>query len=293
MHWKIGRYLLDLADPKIMGIVNITPDSFSDGGRYLDSKDALTHCENLLLAGADILDLGAESTRPGALPISQEEELARLTPILQEAVNFGVPISIDTIRPMVMKVALDMGADIINDVSSLRTPDATGSWHADQVIATHPSCGICLMHMHRDPTDMQIHHMKGKVTIQVRDFLHQQAERLLNLNVEKSRICLDPGIGFGKTLEQNFELLSNLKQLQMDQSEPYPMLLGFSRKASLRATIEKITPATTVLSMADFMVASTTAAILGIQNGAHIVRVHDVRETKQAVAIYNAMIAEK
>ncbi|MBY0467261.1 MAG: dihydropteroate synthase, partial [Burkholderiales bacterium] len=156
MHWQTSRFQIDLSRPKVMGIVNLTPDSFSDGGRFNGVAQALAHCEALLSQGADMLDLGAESTRPGAEVVPLEQELDRLLPVLSEAVKLGVPISIDTYKPEVMQAALDLGADIINDIWALRFPTVhAGARSAAEVVAAHPTCGVCLMHMHRDPQSMQ------------------------------------------------------------------------------------------------------------------------------------------
>jgi hypothetical protein len=171
MFWQTTRYSIDLTRPRVMGIVNVTPDSFSDGGRLADLSAALNHCERLLRDGAHILDIGGESTRPGAPPVPLEEELARVVPLVREAVRFGVPISVDTFKPAVMQAVLDLGADIINDIRALGQPGAV------EVVSRHPSCGICLMHMHRDPLTMQVLPMQGDVVPPVRAFLSQAAVR--------------------------------------------------------------------------------------------------------------------
>ena len=202
MHWQTSRFSIDLSRPRVMGIVNVTPDSFSDGGQHATSSAAMAHCEALLRDGADILDIGGESTRPGAPPVSLEEELARVLPVIRHAVTLGVPVSVDTYKPAVMQAALDLGADIINDVWALRwRSDASGKTGQD-VVAAHSSCGVCLMHMHRDPQTMQSAPMAGDVVPQVLSFLQQLALDLKGLGVDSTRICLDPGIGFGKTVRQ-------------------------------------------------------------------------------------------
>jgi dihydropteroate synthase len=190
-----------------MGIVNLTPDSFSDGGHHLHLSQALRHAEQLLQEGAGILDVGAESTRPGAEPVSLDEELARLMPFLREAVRWQVPISVDTYKPEVMQAVLDLGVDIVNDIWALRQPGA------ERVVASHPSCGVCLMHMHRDPKTMQINTMDGDVVSVVKFFLDERVQSLLRQGVDAARLVLDPGIGFGKSVAQNFQLLAHQSTL--------------------------------------------------------------------------------
>ena len=289
MFWQTSRFLLDLASPKVMGIVNITPDSFTDGGQYLDVHAALRHCEQLLSDGADLLDLGAESTRPGAQPLPTDEELRRLLPALREAVKLGVPISVDTYKPQVMQAALDLGADIINDVWALRWTDPSSAHtpaSGRQVVAAHPGCGICLMHMHREPQTMQLAPMVGDVVPQVTDFLILTAGELEALGVARQRIVLDPGIGFGKTVEQNFSLLA---QQQVLTSSGFPVLAGWSRKSSLAAVLGLAGPADSSGGPHPRMIASVAAALLAVERGAAVVRVHDVRETVQALAVLNAI----
>jgi len=280
-HWQTSRTRIDLSRPQVMGIVNITPDSFSDGGRHGSTRAALLHCEKLIRDGADILDLGAESTRPGAQPLSQSEELSRLLPVLREAVALGVPVSVDTYKPRVMQAALDVGADIINDVWALRWSDASDAVSAASVVARHPQCGVCLMHMHGNPLTMQVSPMAGPIVDSVRAFLQNAARALMDQGVDKARICIDPGIGFGKTVEQNFSLLAQQGRLT---DGGFAVLAGWSRKSSLGAVTGAATD--------DRVVASAVAAVLAVQNGAHMVRVHDVRETVQALQVLAAMRAE-
>jgi len=216
MYWQTSRYQIDLTSPKVMGIVNVTPDSFSDGGQQGSTLAALKHCEQLIRDGADILDIGGESSRPGAPPLSQDDELARVLPVLREAVRLGVPVSVDSYKPPVMQAALALGADIINDIWALRWRDETAGAQAlrgADLVAAHPKCGVCLMHMHREPQTMQVAPMQGDVVPQVRVFLEQSAQSLLALGVAKARIMLDPGIGFGKTVAQNFALLARQAEL--------------------------------------------------------------------------------
>ena len=272
MIWQTSRFAIDLARPQVMGIVNVTPDSFSDGGRYGSTAAALRHCEQLLKEGADILDIGGESTRPGSPAVALDEELSRVVPLVREAVTLGVPISVDTYKPEVMRAVLDLGADIVNDIWALRQPGAPAA------VAAHPQCGVCLMHMHRDPQTMQQAPMDGDVVPQVLSFLELQAHNLLALGVEKTRILLDAGIGFGKTVEQNFALLARHSELL---AAGYPLLAGWSRKSSLGAV--------TGLEVDQRMVPSVAAAVLAVERGASVVRVHDVRETVAALAVWSAM----
>ncbi|MCI4441758.1 dihydropteroate synthase [Tibeticola sp.] len=273
--WQTARFAIDLSRPKVMGIVNVTPDSFSDGGSHCDASAALRHCEQLLSEGADMLDIGAEATRPGAEPVPLEQELERLEPVLKDAVRLGVPISVDTYKPAVMQRALDLGVDIINDVRALQEPQAAVT------VARHPSCGVCLMHMHRDPQTMQVAPMEGDVVPAVRGFLAQAAARLRVLGVEAERIVLDPGIGFGKTVEQNFSLLARQGELL---ELAYPLLVGWSRKSSLGAVVAA--PGAVVPPPGQRLGASVAAALLAVERGAAVVRVHDVLETVQAIKVW-------
>ena len=268
MFWKTTRFEIDLATPKVMGIVNVTPDSFSDGSQQGNLTSALKHCELLLKQGADILDIGGESTRPGAQEVSLEEELQRVLPVVREAVRLNVPISVDTYKPQVMQAALDVGADIINDIWALRQKGAL------DVIAKHPSCGVCLMHMHAQPLDMQAHPMEGLAVPAVIGFLQERVQALLAHKVAKERIALDPGIGFGKTITQNFELLAHQSRLS---SLGYPLVVGWSRKSSLGAV--------TGCDIDQRLVPSVSAALLAVERGAQVVRVHDVEATVQALSV--------
>lgn len=272
MFWTTSRYAIDLTRPQVMGIVNATPDSFSDGGTHASTAGALRHCEQLLKDGADILDVGGESTRPGAPAVSLEEELARVLPVVRGAVAMGVPVSVDTYKAGVMQAVLDLGADIVNDIWALRQPGAAA------VVAQHPRCGICLMHMHRDPQTMQVEPMSGDVMAQTLSFLEHHADNLRALGVDLTRIVLDPGIGFGKTVEQNFTLLARQQALL---AAGYPILAGWSRKSSLGAV--------SGLDAPQRMVPSVAAAVLAVDRGARVVRVHDVRDTVAALRVWSAM----
>lgn len=286
MHWQTQRFLLDLTSPKVMGIVNVTPDSFSDAGAYAAPGAAQAHCERLLKDGADILDIGGESTRPGAVALPVAEELARVLPVVRHALTLGVPVSVDTYKPQVMQAALDLGVDIINDVWALRWADPQSALRGQEVIARHASCGICLMHMHREPATMQAAPMQGSVMPQVLSFLQLVTHNLRALGVEKSRICVDPGIGFGKTVQQNFALLAQQSELL---ALGYPLLVGWSRKSSLAAVTQRSLSAVATLDPVERMVPSVAAAILAVQHGAHVVRVHDVKQTVQALRVLGAM----
>ena len=272
MIWTTTRFDVDLTRPQVMGIVNVTPDSFSDGGHSATTALALHHCERLLREGADLLDIGGESTRPGSSPLPLAAELARVLPVVREAVLLGVPISVDTYKPEVMRAVLGLGADAINDIWALRQGDAL------QVVATHPRCGVCLMHMHRDPQTMQTAPMAGDVLAPVVDFLRDRAAALTAVGVAPTRIVLDPGIGFGKTVAQNFSLLARQRELL---ALGFPLLAGWSRKSSLGAVTGRELAS-------DRVSASVAAALLAVDRGATVVRVHDVRETVDALAIWQA-----
>jgi len=286
MHWQTSRYLVDLASPKVMGIVNVTPDSFSDAGAYAEPHAAQAHCDRLVKDGADILDIGGESTRPGAVPLTAEEELARVLPVIRHAVTLGVPVSVDTYKPQVMQACLDLGADIINDVWALRWRDPHMGVTGRDMIARHKTCGVCLMHMHREPATMQAAPMVGDAMPLVLLFLKHVTQDLRELGVEMSRVCIDPGIGFGKTVAQNFSLLARQNELV---ALGYPLLAGWSRKSSLAAVTQRSLSAVATLDPVERMVPSIAAALLAVQHGAHVVRVHDVKETVQALRVLAAM----
>lgn len=286
MIWQTTRFQLDLTHPRVMGIVNITPDSFSDGGAHATLPLALGHCERLLREGADILDIGGESTRPGAPTVPLEEELARVIPLVREAARLNVPISVDTYKPEVMQAALDAGADIINDIWALRWRAGPQGLDAREVVAAHAGCGVCLMHMHRDPQSMQVAPMEGDVLPQVRMFLQEEAQALRARGVQASRIVLDPGIGFGKTVAQNFSLLARQQELLQ---EGYPILAGWSRKSSLGAVASPAPGTAMPAGIHERMVPSVAAALLAVERGASVVRVHDVQATVQALKVLAAL----
>lgn len=270
--WQTSRFVLNLDQPLVMGIVNVTPDSFSDGGRHAGVSGAMAHAERLLGEGADILDIGGESTRPGSPAVPLEEELQRVLPVVREAVKLDVPVSIDTYKPEVMQAVLDLGADIINDIWALRQPGAR------EVVQAHGRCGICLMHMHRTPQDMHLEHMQGDVVSEVRDFLQAESHKLLAAGVDRRRIVWDYGIGFGKSLAQNFALLAGQQELL---ALDFPLLAGWSRKGSLGQV--------SGLPVNERMVPSVAAALLAVERGARVVRVHDVAQTVAALSVWKAM----
>jgi dihydropteroate synthase len=274
MHWQTSRHSIDLSRPKVMGIVNVTPDSFSDGGRFASTRSALAHCEKLIVEGAHILDIGGESSRPGTPPVPVEEELARVLPVLRDAVTLGVPVSVDTYKPEVMQQVLDIGADIINDIWALRRPGVL------ELVAGHPNCGVCLMHMHGEPRTMQRTPMEGDAVPQVARFLENVSHALVAAGVDRARIVWDAGIGFGKTVEQNFALLARQGELL---ASGYPLLAGWSRKSSLGNV--------TGLPVNERLAPSIAAAVLAVERGAHIVRVHDVKETLAALKVRAAMVS--
>lgn len=271
MFWQTSRFRIHLQLPQVMGIVNVTPDSFSDGGRYLDAAAAVAHAERLLAEGAHILDIGAESTRPGARTPDTAEELQRLQPVLAAAVGWGVPVSVDTSNPAVIRAALDMGVDIINDVRALQRPGALAA------VAAHPQAGVCLMHMQGEPGTMQQAPVYDDVLQAVRDFLRVRWGEARAAGIADERIVLDPGIGFGKTPAHNLALLRRQAEL-LDL--PRPLLLGWSRKSTLGLLTGK--PAD------QRQAASVAAALLAVQAGARIVRVHDVAATVDALKVWQA-----
>jgi len=273
MIWQTSRFDIDLETPRVMGIVNLTPDSFSDGGRHDSTQAGLRHAEQLLRDGAHILDIGGESTRPGSPAVPADEEWRRIEGFLREAVRWNMPLSVDTYKPETMQKALDLGVDIVNDIWALQQPGA------EAAVAAHPRCGVCLMHMHRDPQTMQKAPMSGDVLPEVAAFLTQRAGALRAAGVTQARIVLDYGIGFGKTVEQNFSLLARQRELL---TLGYPLLAGWSRKSSLGAVLARGGEAP---EPAQRQAASVAAALLAVERGARIVRVHDVRETVDALCV--------
>jgi len=272
MLWQTTRHRIDLSVPRVMGIVNVTPDSFSDGGHHQDARSAIAHCERLVAEGADLLDIGGESTRPGARSPSPQEELGRVLPVLRHALGLGVPVSVDTSRPELMRAALDLGADIVNDVRALARPGAL------DVLASHPQAGVCLMHMQGEPGDMQRAPHYDDVVAEVVAFLQERVRSCVAAGVDRRRIVVDPGIGFGKTADHNLALLARQCELQ---ALGLPLLVGWSRKS----TLGQITGRPVQARVA----ASVAAALLCVQRGASIVRVHDVAPTVDALKVWRAV----
>jgi dihydropteroate synthase len=271
MHWTTTRFTVDLLRPRVMGIVNVTPDSFSDGGRYAVAESALAHCERLLREGADILDIGGESTRPGARMPDVAEELRRVMPVLRGAVQLGAPVSVDTSRPEVIRAALDLGVDIVNDVRALRWPGAL------EAVAGHTRCGVCLMHTSAEPEIMQDAPHYNDVVAEVAHFLALRAQVVRGAGIDDARIVLDPGYGFGKSHEHNLSLLAGQDRL-LDLGRP--LLIGWSRKGTLGHLTGRVA--------SERLAASVAAALAGVQRGARIVRVHDVAATVDALAVWRA-----
>lgn len=269
--WQTTRFQLALTRPHIMGIVNVTPDSFSDGGQFMDTGRAMAQCERLIQEGADILDIGGESSRPGAPTLSVDEEWQRLEVVLKAAVSLGVPVSVDTCKAEVMCRALDLGVDIINDIRALETPGAM------EAVAAHGQCGVCLMHMQGDPATMQSNPNYPDVVAEVKHYLSGRMAALTAAGVANARITLDPGVGFGKTPAHNIELLQRQAEL-LDLGRP--LLLGWSRKSTLGHITGK--------PVEDRLVASVAAALAAVTRGARIIRVHDVGATADALKIWQA-----
>jgi dihydropteroate synthase len=265
-----GRFQLDLDRPLVMGVVNITPDSFSDGGKFFDAKAAVAHARRLADEGADILDLGGESSRPGALPVSVPEEIDRLLPVLEGLRDLKKPISVDTRRAEVMHAALRAGASMINDIEALTAPGAIEAVAKSQ-------CAVCLMHMKGQPATMQQEPHYDDVVVEVACFLKDRVEKAVQAGIARERIVVDPGFGFGKTVAHNLELLRKLPEIGR---LGFPVLAGWSRKSSLG----KITGR----AAEERLAGSLTAALLALQGGATILRVHDVKETRDVIAVWQA-----
>ncbi len=273
MHWQTTRYRIDLSRPRVMGIVNVTPDSFSDGGRFLQPGAAIAHAERLVGEGADMLDIGGESTRPGAQGPDRAEELRRLRPVLRAVLSFGVPVSVDSSDPAVIREALGCGADIVNDVRSLTRPGAL------EAVAAHPTAGLCLMHLRGEPRTMQaLEPVYADVVAEVRDFLRDRLSAARAAGIAETRIVLDPGIGFAKTPAHNLSLLRRQSELEVLGR---PLLLGWSRKSTLGLLTGR--PAQ------DRLAASVAAALLAVHQGARVVRVHDVAATVDALKVWSAI----
>jgi dihydropteroate synthase len=271
MIWQCGRFEFKLERPILMGIVNVTPDSFSDGGEHATADAAISHARELMAQGAQILDIGGESTRPGAQPVPVQHELDRIMPVIDALRDAGVAISIDTCKPEVMQATLDRGVDIINDVTGFRDPAAR------HVVANHASCGVCIMHMQGQPRTMQSAPHYEDVVSEVVAELGQTAQALETQGVDARRITLDPGFGFGKTLQHNYTLLRELSRLV---ELGYPVLAGLSRKSMIGAVTDR--------TVDDRVFGSVAAAVLAVISGSRIIRVHDVQATRDALAVWQA-----
>ena len=271
MYLHCGQFQLDLSRPLVMGIVNTTPDSFSDGGQHLQRDAGIAHAQRLIAEGADIIDIGGESTRPGAQPVGVQEELDRVLPIIESLRGAPVPLSIDTCKPEVMQAAIAAGVRMVNDINALQNTSAMNAVAASNV-------AICLMHKQGDPQTMQRQPHYTDVVAEIAEFLHGRIAAAETAGIGRERIVVDPGFGFGKTLAHNLALLRHLDRLR----EPgVPVLAGLSRKAMLGAI--------TGQDVNHRVTASVAAALIAVQRGASIVRVHDVRETVDALKIWNAV----
>ena len=273
--WRCGRFLFDFSKrkrPIVMGILNATPDSFSDGGKFRNATDAIAQAELMIQNGVDLIDIGGESTRPGAEPVELQEELDRVLPVIEVLKDCGVPLSIDTYKAETMRQALRAGVDCVNDIWALRQTDAL-----DAVMESH-DCGIVLMHMQRDPLTMQFNPEYQDVIAEVKQFLKDRTELLISKGISMERIAIDPGFGFGKSLEHNLKMLANFDDFN---TIGLPVLAGISRKSM----IGKITGKDTH----DRAAPSIAAAIMAADRGAQIVRVHDVAETVDALKLWEAI----
>ena len=273
--WRCGGFLFDFAKrqrPVVMGILNATPDSFSDGGQFRSSKDAIAQAERMINNGVDIIDIGGESTRPGSEPISLQEELNRVLPVIEGLKDCGVALSIDTYKAETMRQALKAGVDCVNDIWALRQVGAV------EAILDNSSCGIVLMHMQRDPQTMQFDPEYEDVIAEVTQFLSERTKYLVKKGVEKDRIAIDPGFGFGKSLEHNLNMLSNFEKFS---KLTYPILAGISRKSMIGKVTGKDTN--------ERVAASVAAAVMASDRGAKIIRVHDVPETIDALKLWEAI----
>ena len=268
---QCGRFRLTLDRPLIMGVINVTPDSFSDGGLYLSMAAAVSHARQLIAEGADLVDVGGESTRPGAAPVTLEEEQRRVLPVLEALADAGVPLSVDTQKPELMRAAVAVGAAMVNDVNGFQAPGALAA-------VADSNCAICIMHKQGDPQTMQQSPQYADVVTEVRDYLQQRIAAAERAGIARDRIVVDPGFGFGKALDHNLELLRRLDELA---ALNVPVLAGLSRKSM----IGKLTGR----DAGDRVAGSVAAALLAVQRGAAIVRVHDVAATRDALAVWNAV----
>ena len=272
--WSAGRFQLDLERARVMGIVNVTPDSFSDGGSHADTASALRHARRLLDDGADVLDVGGESTRPGAQPVDADEEWRRVGPLLRELVAWRVPLSIDTYQVPTMARALELGVDIVNDIGALRAPGA-------EALVAASDAGVCLMHMQGEPRSMQRAPHYDDVVAEVAGFLRARVDALRARGVAAARLCVDPGFGFGKTLEHNVSLARGLRAIA---ALGQPLLVGVSRKSMIGGMAGR--------APAERLPGSLAAALACVAAGARVVRVHDVAATVDALKVWHALHEE-
>ena len=268
---RCGSFHIPLGRPLVMGIVNLTPDSFSGDGLASNTSEAVARARQQIDAGADLLDIGAESSRPGAAATSEDEELRRLLPVLEALADCTLPISVDTYKPAVMRMALANGASMINDIFALRMPGALAA-------VADSDCAVCLMHMQGAPLTMQEQPAYADVVATVQAFLRARVSAALAAGISRDRLLLDPGFGFGKTLQHNLDLLCHFDELSIDK---LPLLAGISRKSML-GTI-------TGRPVAQRLAGSLAAALLATQRGASILRVHDVSETRDVLAVWQAV----
>lgn len=266
-----GSFRLSLVRPLIMGIVNVTPDSFSDGGQFVSTQAAIEHGLRLVQEGADLLDIGGESTRPGADPVAVEEEKHRVVPVIEALAQAGHVVSIDTRKPEVMLAALDAGAVMVNDVMALRAPGALQTVAASQA-------AVCLMHMQGEPQTMQHTPIYQDVVQEVKNFLDARVTACLEAGISQARIVIDPGFGFGKTLAHNLALLKNLARLTVGE---VPVMVGMSRKSMLGAISGRAT--------GEREFAGVAAHLLAVMHGAQLLRVHDVAAMRGALSVWNAV----
>jgi dihydropteroate synthase len=254
-----------------MGILNVTPDSFSDGGRYGTLEFAISRAEEMVRDGVDLIDIGGESTRPGSPSVPVEEELRRVMPAVYALQGAGRALSVDTCKPVVMREAIIAGADMINDINGFRAPGAIEA-------VKHSDCGLCIMHMQGTPQDMQAEPHYEDVVVEVIAFLRERIDALLAAGIERERICVDPGLGFGKTVEQNYALLRATARIEQELG--FPVLIGLSRKSMIGAVTGR--------PVEERLPGSIAGALAAVAHGAKIVRVHDVAETVDALKVWRA-----
>lgn len=276
--WRCGRFYFDWQknpSPVVMGVLNITPDSFSDGGQFIDPEKALDHAFQMIHDGAQIIDIGGESTKPGVTPTSAQEEQDRVLPILEKLQSAGVALSIDTYKAQTMQLALDIGVDILNDIQGFQNPLKVS------IAASSQDVGLCVMHMQNQPQNMQIQPHYDDVVGEISLFLKNKVNDLSSQGIASERIAIDPGFGFGKSTEHNLRLLHRLDHIERSGNA---LLVGLSRKKTLAQILGSLT--------ADRSIASVAAALLAVERGANVLRVHDVKSTVEAVKVWTSMHLE-